>query len=277
MRNIIRLIQQNSNLLLFLMIQGISFVLIFNWRNSYHHSSFLSSSNYFLGSALDMNADITNYFKLSSINKGLVSENEMLKTKLYNQELLLTNDFLVSNDSVYKKQFQFLATKVISSQYKNRANFIVINQGSINGVSTNMGVVGDHGVLGIVVGVGKHYSSVLPIINSKFELAVRHQATKSFGILKWNSSDNWQTATIEDVPSYMNVKIGDLIETSGASGLFPQGIVVGTVVKSEKIPATQFLKIKISLVEDYASVVSAYVVENKQLPELNRVKKLKHD
>ena len=115
------------------------------------------------------------------------------------------------------------------------------------------------------------------IINSKFELAVRHQATKSFGILKWNPSDNWQTATIEDVPSYMNVKIGDLIETSGASGLFPQGIVVGTVVKSEKIPATQFLKIKISLVEDYASVVSAYVVENKQLPELNRVKKLKHD
>ena len=277
MQNIIRLIQNNSNLLLFLLIQIISFALIFNWRNTLHHSAFLSSSNHLLGSALEVNSNVSNYFELSEINKGLVKDNEVLKSKIYNQEIVLSNDFVFLNDTVFKRQYKFLYANVISSQFKNRENFLILNQGNKNGVKQNMGVIGDYGLIGVVVSVGKYYSSVLPVINSKFELAVRHQQTKSFGILKWSKNDNWQSATIEDVPNYVTVEIGDVIETSGASGIFPEGILVGKVIKIEKIEATQFFRIRISLVEDYASIYNAYVVKNENLTDLQSIKNVDND
>jgi rod shape-determining protein MreC len=277
MQNIIRLIQNNSNLLLFLLIQIISFALIFNWRNTLHHSAFLSSSNHLLGSALEVNSNVSNYFKLAEINKGLVEENEALKSKIHNQEIILSNDFVFLNDTIFKRQYKFLYANVISSQFKSRENFIILNQGNKSGVKQNMGVIGNYGLLGVVVSVGKYYSSVLPVINSSFELAVRHQQTKSFGILKWSKNDNWQTATIEDVPSYVNIKIGDVIETSGASGIFPSGILVGKVIKVNQIEATQFFRIKISLAEDYASIYNAYVVKNENLKELQVIKNVGND
>ena len=232
MQNIIRLIQNNSNLLLFLFIQIISFALIFNWRNTLHHSSFLSSSNYVLGSALELNSNVSSYFNLAETNKGLVEENKDLKSKIHNQEIILSNDFVFLNDSVFKKQYKFLHAKIISSQFKNRENFLILNQGRKTGVQQNMGVIGNYGLIGVVVSVGKYYSSVLPVINSNFELAVRHKDSKSFGILKWGTNDNWLSATVEDIPSYIDIKIGDIIETSGASGIFPKGVLVGKSDKS---------------------------------------------
>ena len=83
---------------------------------------------------------------------------------------------------------------------------IDLNKGLKNGVQLDMGVVGDVGLIGVVVGLGDYYCSVLPIINNKFELAVRHKNTKIFGVIKWLSDDNWQTATIEDIPSYMKAR-----------------------------------------------------------------------
>ena len=108
MRNIIRLIQSNSNLLLFLLIQVICFALLFNWRNTLHHSRYLSSTNQVFGNILSINASITSYFNLTKINQGLSLENELLNSKLYNQEILVSCDFVFLNDSVYKNQYGFL-------------------------------------------------------------------------------------------------------------------------------------------------------------------------
>ena len=263
MRNIIRLIQSNSNLLLFLLIQVISFALLFNWRNTLHHSRYLSSTNQVFGNILSINASISSYFNLTKINQGLSLENELLNSKLYNQEILVSSDFVFLNDSVYKNQYGFLYSNVISSQYKNRENILVLNKGLKNGVQLDMGVIGDVGLIGVVVGVGNYYCSVLPIINNKFELAVRHKKTKSFGVIKWLSDDNWQTATVEDIPSYIKISLGDVIETSGATGIFPKGILVGTVIKVEEIEGTQFLNVKIAISEDYASIYNSYIIQNK--------------
>ena len=263
MRNIIRLIQNNSNLLLFLLIQIISFFFIFNWRNTLHHSKYLSSTNQLFGSIINLNSSITSYFSLAQINQGLQKENEELKSRLFNQEILISNDFVFLNDSVFKNQYGFVYSKVISSQFKNRENILVLNKGSKNGIQNGMGVIGDIGLIGVVSGVGKYYCSVLPIINNKFELAIRHKSTHSFGVVKWLADDDWQTATVEDIPSYMKVSPGDLIETSGATGIFPSGILVGKVIKVDEIEGSQFLNIKIAISENYASLFNSYIIQNK--------------
>ena len=233
MRNIIRLIQKYSNLLLFLLFQIIAFVLLFSWRNSYHHSAYLSSSNYLVGKVYDLNSEIHEYFHLEEINEELKAENAILKNRLYNKELIHEKE-LSGVDSLFLNQYKFIPAHVISSQFKQRENFIVINKGKDQGVYPNMGVVGIHGVIGYTLSSSSNYASVLPIHNPKFELVVRHKKSKSYGRLKWSENNDWTTAIIEDVTSNVVVNIGDYFETKGASGFFPMGILVGKVIKHEK-------------------------------------------
>jgi len=138
-------------------------------------------------------------------------------------------------------------------------------------------VIGTKGVIGIVIQTSYNYASVLPIINSKFQLAIRHKRSKSFGMIIWNEENDWLTAMVEDVPDYVEVKDGDIFETSGAAGIFPAGILVGKVIKTEIIPSSQFQKIYIKLAEDFSALNTAYIVKNKHQHEILNINQASDD
>ena len=276
MRNIIRLIQKYNNLLLFLLLQVIALFFLFSWRNSYHHTIYLSASNNVVGSLYKTNNDILEYFKLEEINDELKAENSKLKQSLYNfvdsAEIHLAYQGLLD-----EQQFIVRPVNVISSQFKQRENYLVIDKGKKDSVVSNMGIVGTKGVIGIVLNSSTNYASILPIINSNFQLAIRHRRSKSFGMLLWNEKNNWKTAVVEDVPEYVKVHTGDIFESSGASGIFPAGILIGKVLKTEKIPASQFQRVYLNLYEDFSSLSAAYVVDNKYQHEMLIIKDKRND
>ncbi len=276
MRNIVRLIQKYSNLLLFLLFQIISLFLLFSWRNSFHHSVYLNASNYIVGTVYNTNAGILEYFNLEEINKELIEENSQLKKKLFNSKI---DNIPLSKyrDLIEDQQYDINPLKVISTQFKQRENFIVINKGEKDRLQPNLGVIGTKGVIGIVIQTSYNYASVLPIINSKFQLAIRHKRSKSFGMIIWNEENDWLTAMVEDVPDYVEVKDGDIFETSGAAGIFPAGILVGKVIKTEIIPSSQFQKIYIKLAEDFSALNTAYIVKNKHQHEILNINQASDD
>jgi len=276
MRNIIRLIQKYSNLLLFLLLQVIALFLLFSWRNSYHHAIYLSASNNVVGSLYKTNNNILEYFKLDEINEELKAENSKLKQSLYNL-VDSTEIHLAYQGILDEQQFIVRPVNVISSQFKQRENYLVIDKGKKDSVVSNMGIVGTKGVIGIVLNSSANYASILPIINSNFQLAIRHRRSKSFGMLLWNEKNNWKTAVVEDVPEYVKVHTGDIFESSGAAGIFPEGILIGKVIKTEKIPASQFQRVYLNLYEDFSSLSVAYVVDNKYQREMLIIKDKSND
>jgi len=276
MRNIIRLIQKYSNLLLFLLLQVIALFFLFSWRNSFHHTIYLTASNNVVGSLYKTNNNILEYFKLQEINDELKAENSILKQSLYNfvdsAEIHLAYQGLLD-----EQQFIVRSVNVISSQFKQRENYLVIDKGEKDSVVSNMGIVGTKGVIGIVLNSSTNYASILPIINSNFQLAIRHRRSKSFGMLLWDEKNNWKTAVVEDVPEYVKVHTGDIFETSGAAGIFPAGILIGKVIKTEEIPASQFQRVYLNLYEDFSSLSAAYVVDNKYQHEMLIIKDKSND
>ncbi len=276
MRNIIRLIQKYSNLLLFLLLQVIALFLLFSWRNSYHHTIYLSASNNVVGFLYKTNNDILEYFKLEEINDELKAENSKLKQSLYNY-VDSTQIHLAFQGLLDEQQFIVRPANVISSQFKQRENYLVIDKGKKDSVVSNMGIVGTKGVIGIVLNSSTNYASILPIINSNFQLAIRHRRSKSFGMLLWDEKNNWKTAVVEDVPEYVKVHNGDIFESSGAAGIFPAGILIGKVIKTEKIPASQFQRVYLNLYEDFSSLSTAYVVDNKYQHEILIIKDKSND
>ena len=271
MQNIFKFFQKYSTVFIFLILQFICMVLIFSKNNPYQHSQFANSSNHFIGEIYNASNNVEQYFNLKQEIELLRVQNKLLQEKVKGNGNAIGNYFSLQKDTVYLQQYQFQSASVIRSTKDKRYNFLTINKGKANGLTKNMGVIGTKGILGYTVACSEHYSTVLPIIHPKFELAVRHQASKSFGLLTWQSTNNWQTATLNDISDFIEVKEGDTIVTTGGDGFFPEGEIVGTIKKAEEIPGKGTQLITIQMVENFGDIYSVFVINDINRIELKQL------
>lgn len=272
MNNLLKFIQKYSSFFLFLGFQLICFTFLFSSVNSYHHVSFVNSSNIITGGIYEASSNVSGYFHLSSEVEQLRDQNSYLKKKLTGHRVLIGEEFTSIDDTSYLQQFDFLNAKIISSSKNGRKNSITINKGTDNNIRPEMGVVGTKGIIGITASSSGHYTYVKPLIHEDFILEIVHEKSKSFGFVKWTLSDDWRTATVVDIPNYVEVKPGDEILTRGSNGLFPMGEMVGFVLSVEDIPGEVYLKVKINLAEDFSSVYSVQVIDNVLKKEFEELK-----
>jgi len=80
MRNLINFLIQYSVVILFLVLEVISFTLIVN-NQDYQKSVFLSSSNSVISGMYKINNSVVEFFKLRDANDNLSEENTALKTR----------------------------------------------------------------------------------------------------------------------------------------------------------------------------------------------------
>jgi|TARA_B110000495_G_scaffold41471_1_gene33769 rod shape-determining protein MreC len=232
----------------------------------------VNSSNIITGGIYEASSNVSGYFHLSSEVEQLRVQNSYLKKKLTGRRVLIGEEFTSIDDTSYLQQFDFLNAKIISSSKNGRKNSITINKGTENNIRPEMGVVGTKGIIGITTSSSGHYTYVKPLIHEDFILEVVHEKSKSFGFVKWTLSDDWRTATVVDIPNYVEVKPGDEILTRGSNGLFPVGEMVGFVLSVEDIPGEVYLKVKINLAEDFSSVYSVQVIDNVLKKEFEELK-----
>ena len=262
MRNLLNLLQKYSSVILFLLLQAICFSFVFSNYNTYHHIAFANSSNAIVGGIYSINSSISDYFHLKEDNAKLVEENLEQKRKLIGHNIIMGDKFISFDDTIYLQQYQYIDGKVINSSINRQKNSLTLNRGLLSGVDAEMGVFGTKGVIGITISSGNYYSTVVPIINETFEMSVRHKKTKSFGMLKWTKDNTWETATIVDIPNYIDILKGDTIESRGSDGFFPEGILVGKVLKTEPVKGTSYQKIEIKLAEDFSTIYDVTIVKN---------------
>lgn len=111
---------------------------------------------------------------------------------------------------------------------KIQGNFIV-NRGSGSGLVKGMPVINHQGLVGLIMDVAEDYSVVRTLQNSSLNIAVTLQRSNVDGILSFDGRD----LVIKNIPTTYDVKIGDRIETSDFSSLFPPSVPVGVVLKKE--------------------------------------------
>lgn len=252
--------------MLFILLQAISFLFIVGGSNSFHRSSFASSSNRVSGFVYSITSDVSGYFHLEKENDQLVQENNKLKSMLVDNQIVVGISYVKVNDTFYHQQYEFLPAKVINNSINNQQNFITINVGSEHHVEPNMAVIGTHGVVGKTVAVSSSYATVKPVINKNFQMTARHQGSKKFGKLIWED-DYYYSATVIDVPSSVTIEIGDIFETRGDDGLFPEGVMIGTVTEVIPIEGETYQNVKLKLIEDFGSLYNVSVIKNHKSKE----------
>lgn len=232
MRNLINFLIKYNHWLLFVLLEVISFTLLFRFNN-YQGSVLFTSANRIGGAIYDMTSQITRYFGLAEVNRGLTTRNVELEMEVerLNEALGHYMRDTTEVENLRKDALQGYAiyeATVVNNSVTHPNNFMTINKGREDGITPDMGVVCGNGVVGIVYLTGTHHSVVLPVLNSQSNISCKVKRTSYFGILKWEGGSP-QYAYVKDMPRHSEFSLGDTIVTSGYSATFPAGIPIGTV------------------------------------------------
>ena len=263
MQQIISFIIKNSNRLLFLLLLIISLTLTIK-SHSYHRSEYVNSANAVTGTVYEKINEANEYLSLKEKNKGLASENALLKELLFNKK-----DTLLTSKTVFRSDlnnFNVVVAKTVKNSFNKRENYITINAGTQAGIKTDMGVVNDKGIVGLVEKTSANFSTIQSILNTKSKINAKIKHSDHFGSLVWDGK-NVGFAQLIDVPRLASLKKGDSIVTGGNSDIFPENVPIGKVDKIFIDKKTNYYTINVRLFNDMTSIGYVYVIENKRRQE----------
>ena len=270
MRNLLNFFLKYNYWFLFILLEVISFALLFRFNN-YQGSAFFTSSNQLAGMVYEAANNVTGYFHLKSINDDLVQKNvelELQMERLRSALMELTADSagLEKMKSDALKGYDIYRADVINNSLTHVDNYITIDKGENDGIRPEMGVINGSGVVGIVYHTSANYSVVIPILNSKSSVSCKIKRSDYFGFLKWDGGSS-EYATVKDMPRHSLFSLGDTIVTSGHSAVFPGGIPIGTVEDmSDSHDGLSYL-LKVKLFTDFGRLNDVRVIAQKGLEE----------
>lgn len=270
MQQLIYFIQKYKHFLYFLLLEIIALILIFN-NHSFHRSKFISSTNTISGGLYNKSSELSDYLRLKELNVSLSEENKTLKNQLakLNFALDTISEKLTIDSLQYKQQYLYVNGKIIKNEFSKPYNFLLINRGKKQGIKKEMAVINEKGIIGITDNVSNGYARVRSILNRDSRINARFKNNNFFGTLKWNTQ-HYNIVQLTDLPRQATYKVGDTIITGGRSTIFPEGILIGTVLnKPEKTTASN--TINIQLFNDMSNLGYIYVIKNLHKQEVQKL------
>lgn len=263
MRNLLNFLLKYNHWFLFILLEVISFVLLFRF-NHYQHSVYFSSANAVAGKVYEVSGGITSYFHLKSVNEDLLDRIMELEQQNHNLEDALGRHLSDSTElnsirNLPNTDYQVFKARVINNSLNLVDNYITLNRGSKDGIRPEMGVVDGNGVVGIVYDISSHYSRVISVLNSKSSISCKIVGSEYFGYLKWEYGDS-RYAYLKDLPRHAEFNLGDTVVTSGYSTVFPEGIMIGTVDDMADSNDGLSYLLKVKLATDFGKVSEVRVI-----------------
>ena len=270
MRNLLEFLAKYNHWFVFLILEVVSMVLLFQY-NSYQGSAWFSSANAVTGKLYEWDANVETFFSLTKVNQELTQRNAYLE-----QEVQKLSDSLVNvtkDSSIYHRDqfallrnYRLIPAKVVANSIDKPGNLMTIDKGSADGIHKDMGVISGTGVVGIVYLVAEHYAVVIPVLNTKSNISCMIQNRGYFGYLRWKGGVS-DLAYLEEVPRHAHFKLGDYVVTSGYSAVFPPGVRVGRILHVFNSADGLSYRVQLRLSTDFARLRDVCVIDDTAMKE----------
>ncbi|UIR54550.1 rod shape-determining protein MreC [Sphingobacterium sp. SRCM116780] len=262
----------------FILFFGFSMFLVVK-NNTFQRASALNSSNRIIGNIYAKVNSWKSYLSLTETNDALVKENASLRAKLENY---LTTDSVPmlkrpTIDSSDFGRYEFIIASVTNNSIHQKSNYLTLNKGSLDGIEKGMGVIAPNGVVGIILNVTPHFSTVQSLLHPDTKISVTLENTDIFGSLVWGNNVDYRFAMVKEIPNHVKVKKAEKVYTSGYSAHFPKGILVGAVVETGISSGDSFLDLRILLSTNFSNLQHVYVVKDLLAKELQQVEATNQD
>lgn len=269
MNKLLQFFLRFSGTLVFILLEVVCFFLIIQY-NTNQNRIFFSSSNRLIGTTLEIKQNLQKYFYLSETIKGLKKENASLRDQLNSSYYQNKTKRDTIKDEDLLPKFSYIPATITAKSILGNNNHITLNRGTKQGVKLHMGVMSDKGIIGIVTGVSKHYAKVMSILHRQTSISASIKRNQYFGSIVWKTND-YQKVNLEAIPKHVSVQIGDTVETSGYSNLFPKGIMIGTIESFYVKKGSNNYSIEVKLDENLLNLQNVYVVDNLMKEEIKQV------
>ncbi len=158
-------------------------------------------------------------------------------------------------------EYTSVAASVISYSQNEWYRVIEINKGAINGISKGAAVITPDGIVGSVTEVGPSYSIVTTILDKSSVIGIKVSRTDGTGLAE---GDDELAKDLKCKLSFLDrdtpIIVGDVIEASGSGGIYPQGLVIGTVVNVSANSAGTLNYAEIDPAVDFSSLRNVLVI-----------------
>jgi len=185
-------------------------------------------------------------------HNNLLKENDRLKqnhlllsSKLQRYEVLESENRRLREllESSFRINDKVLVAELIAVELQSFRRQIVINKGQREGAYDGQPIVDAAGIMGQIVNVGAFSSTVLLITDPNHALPVQVNRNGLRAIAVGTGQND--KLLLEHLPNNADIRIGDLIISSGLGQRFPSGYPVGQIEKISRNPGEPFAKVMI--------------------------------
>jgi len=177
--------------------------------------------------------------------------NQLQERGLTSQRLTVLLDFQSQNE------MNTLVARVIGRSASNWYRGIILNKGEQDGVRPEMGLITPGGVVGQIVKVASGTSIALLITDPNVAVTGLTQRTRDEGIIQGTSQG---LVRMKYIPPLSSVQKGDAVVTSGLTGGFPRGLLIGQVLDVMEPEGDLFQTATISPVVDFGQLEEVLII-----------------
>lgn len=212
----------------------------FNWLGRAHYV--LQAASYPVELAVSSPVAAWRWLQRSFASRdALEAENQRLRGRLRDLELRsMRYDALAQENAALlglrnalpPVAQRWLPADIVNIQLDSLRQRVVIDRGSANGVAAGQAVLDDHGVVGQTMHVGPWSAQVILITDPEHALPVSIQRT-GLRTIAVGAGDSTSLA-LPYLPANADIRVGDVLVTSGLGGVFPPGYPVARVTEVHK-------------------------------------------
>jgi rod shape-determining protein MreC len=156
-----------------------------------------------------------------------------------------------------------IAAQVIGKDPSAWFKTVILDKGGTDGVQRGLPAVTSRGVVGQVVEASSYQSRLLLIIDRNSAADALVQRTRARGIVKGTSGDE---CYLDYVMPEDDVRVGDLVISSGFDGVYPKGLLMGTVTAVNFQGADFFKEVRIAPAVDFDKLEEVLIILKPQPP-----------
>ncbi len=207
---------------------------------------------------------VANVYNRFFFYDDLLEENESLKKQVSDLQGQLNDakDALEENEELRDmlgvvqrgSSFTYETAEVVARQMDEWSMVLSIDAGEKDGLALYNCVVNSDGLIGYITDISAHSAEVTTILDPNMQAGARIMGTDAIGVAKGDyslMSDGLLKVTY--LTHGETLDAGSTVETSGSGGLFPEGLLIGTVrsVATEPDGMSDY-----AVVEPYADITS---------------------
>lgn len=180
----------------------------------------------------------------------LESENMSLKIKLQEFDSLKEENerlLAIEKKSLASTKKQKIA-KVLNNSASPTRKIAIIDKGQNDGLYKGQNVIGVNGLIGQIIELNMMSSKIILINDISHNVPGNVSRTGEKVIVA--GSDNDSNLMIQFTPIDTDIKVGDIVTTSGVAGRFKSNIPIGKVISITKDPEKKFSDINIKAFEN---------------------------